>query len=112
MALSFLTPSRTVLLVSDEFLTIFSISSKGAKLVETVPWGAEDFEKMISRIIAKDCGKKPVLIVNDMVEQHYRKERVVKAGVSFVDKSSMVQRKLNVAFPNYSIRAACIERLR
>lgn len=106
MALSFLTPSRTVLLVSDEFLTIFSISSKGAKLIETVPWGVEDFEKMISRIIAKDCGKKPVLIVNDMVEQHYRKERVVKTGVSFVDKSSMVQRKLNVAFPNYSIRAA------
>jgi uncharacterized protein (UPF0335 family) len=106
MALSFLTPSRTVLLVSDEFLTIFSISSSGVKLVETVPWGEENFEKKISNIIAKDCGKKPVLIVNDMVEQHYRKERVVKTGVSFVDKSSMVARKLNVAFPNYSIRAA------
>lgn len=106
MALSFLTPSRTILLVSDEFLTIFAISSKGAKLVETVPWGADNFEKTISRIIARDCGKKPVLIVNDMVEQHYRKERVVKTGVSFVDKSSMVARKLNVAFPNYSIRAA------
>lgn len=106
MALSFLTPARTVLLVSDEFLTIFSISAKGAKLIETVPWGADNFEKTISRIIARDCGKKPVLIVNDMVEQHYRKERVVKTGVTFVDKSSMVARKLNVAFPNYSIRAA------
>ncbi len=94
------------MLVSDEFLTIFSISSSGAKLIETVPWGADNFEKTISNIIAKDCGKKPVLIVNDMVEQHYRKERVVKTGVSFVDKSSMVARKLNVAFPNYSIRAA------
>ena len=106
MSLSFLTPNRTVLLVSDEFLSIMTVGSSGVRLVETIPWEAENFEKNVAGIIAKDCGKKPVLILNDMVEQHYRKERVVRTGVSMIDKSSMVKRKLNVAFPNYSVRAA------
>lgn len=106
MPVSFLSPSRTVLLVSDEFLSVMSVGGSGVKVNEIIPWSAENFEKHVAGVIAKDCGKKPVLILNDMVEQHYRKERVVKTGVSMVDKSSMVKRKLNVAFPNYSIRAA------
>ena len=106
MSLSFLTPNRTVLLVSDEFLSVMTVSSSGVRLVDTIPWEADNFVKNVASIIAKDCGKKPVLILNDMVEQHYRKERVVRSGVSVMDKSSMVNRKLNVAFPNYSVRAA------
>ena len=106
MSVSFLTPSRTVLLVSDEYLSIFSVTGNKTSLVETVPWEAENFEKNVASIIAKDCGKKPVLILNDMVEQHYRKERVVKTGVNMMDKKSMVKRKVQVAFPNYQMRAA------
>ncbi|MCB1720226.1 MAG: hypothetical protein KDI11_00550 [Alphaproteobacteria bacterium] len=106
MSLSFLSPNRTVLLVSDEFLSVYTVSGSGVKLIDTIPWEAENFEKNVASIIAKDCGKKPVLILNDMVEQHYRKERVVRVGVGMVDKSSMVKRKLNVAFPHYPIRAA------
>ncbi|MCB9982101.1 MAG: hypothetical protein H6861_00275 [Rhodospirillales bacterium] len=106
MTLPFLTPNRTVLLVSDEFLSIFMVNSGGVKLIESMPWEAENFEKNVASIIAKDCGKKSVLILNDMVEQHYRKERVVRTGVGMVDKSAMVKRKLNVAFPNYPVRAA------
>ncbi len=106
MSLSFLSPARTVLLVSDEFLSIFTANSSGVKLIDSLPWDAENFEKNVASVIAKDCGKKPVLILSDMVEQHYRKERVVRAGVGMVDKASMVKRKLNVAFPSYPIRAA------
>lgn len=106
MSLSFLSPARTVLLVSDEYLSVFSVGSAGVRLVDSLPWETENFEKNVASIIAKDCGKKPVLILNDMVEQHYRKERVVRTGVSIMDKSSMVTRKLNVAFPSYPIRAA------
>ncbi len=104
MSLSFLTPARTVLMICDEALFIYSINAKGVKLVETVPWAAEDFEKNVAVIISKDCGGKPVLIVNDMVEQHYRKEKVPRVGG--LDKQSVVKRKLKVAFPNYPIRAA------
>lgn len=106
MSLSFLSPARTVLLVSDEYLSVFTVGSNGVRMIESLPWETENFEKNVASIIAKDCGKKPVLILNDMVEQHYRKERVVRAGVNMMDKSSMVKRKLNVAFPSYQIRAA------
>ncbi len=104
MSLSFLTPSRTVLMISDDALFIYMISSKGVKLVEVVPWSAENFEDNVSDIIAKDCGGKPVLILNDMVEQHYRKEKVPR--VSVLDKQNVIKRKLKVAFPNYPVRAA------
>lgn len=106
MALSFLSPSRTVLLVADEALYVFMTSARGVRLVETVPWNAEGFTRNVSHIISRVCKNKPVLILNDMVEQHYRKERVLKTGVSIMDRGSMIKRKLNVAFPNYPIRAA------
>lgn len=104
MALSFLAPSRTILMVSDDALFIYSVSGRGIKLVEPVPWSAENFEDNVATIIAKECGGKPLLIINDMVEQHYRKERV--PSVSVLDKNSIIKRKLEVAFPNYPVRAA------
>ena len=104
MSLSLLTPARTVLSISDDALHIYSIGARGVKLVEIVPWSAENFEDEVALIISKECGSKPVLIVNDMVEQHYRKEKVPR--VSILDKQGVVNRKLHVAFPNYEVRAA------
>lgn len=106
MSLSFFSPKRTTLLVSDEALYIYAGNGKGPGLVESVPWESENFEHHVSNIITKDCGRKPVLILNDMVEQHYRKERVTRSGVSILDRASMVKRKLNFVFPNYPVRAA------
>ncbi len=94
------------MLVSDEALFIYATSARGVRLVETVPWGAEDFKKSVAKILTKDCKRRPVLILNDMVEQHYRKEKVLKRGVNMFDKVTMLNRKLHVAFPNYPIRAA------
>ncbi|MFP4097210.1 MAG: hypothetical protein ACLFU1_00315 [Alphaproteobacteria bacterium] len=104
MSLSLFTPSRTVLLISDDALFIYSIGARGVRLVETVPWSAENFESEVSLILSKECNGKPVLIVNDMVEQHYRKEKVPR--VSVMDKQNVLKRKLHVAFPNYAVRAA------
>ena len=104
--MSFLSRNRTVLLIADEALYIYSASAQGVTLTETVEWGVEDFETQVVNTIVKKCGRKPVLILNDMVEQHYRKEKVVKVGAGFGDKSGMVKRKLNVAFPSYPVRAA------
>lgn len=106
MSISFLSPKRTVLLMADEALYVYTTGPKGAQLEETIPWDAENFVYNVSDIIAKDCGRKPVLVLNDMVEQHYRKERILKSGVNMLDKASMLKRKLNVAFPNYPVRAA------
>ncbi len=67
-------------------------------------WDENLFQDIVRDILVRDCGKKPVVILNDMVEQHYRKERLPK--VSVMDKASVLQRRLQIAFPSYPIRAA------
>jgi hypothetical protein len=106
MALSFLVPNRTVLLISDDALYIYSTTAKKVTLVEVVPWDAQNLVENVAGIIAKDCGKKPVLLLSDMVEQHYRKERIVRSGVNAIDRSTMLGRRLSVALGKYAVRAA------
>src|SRR5262245_61593551 len=106
MSLALFAPSRTVVLIADEALYIYSTGFRGSRLIESVPWDTENFEQSVATTLSKDCGGKPVLILNDMVEQHYRKERVPK--VSALDKANVLQRKLNVAFPGYPVKAALL----
>lgn len=104
MGIPFLSPSRTVLLVTDEALQIYSTGGGGSKLVDALPWDAENFEDDAAQIIAKDCKRRPVLILHDMVEQYYRKERVPRVGI--MDKKNVMARKLLVTFPNYPVRGS------
>lgn len=105
MSLSFLAPSRTVLLIGDDGLSIYKVSSNSAKLVDVVSWQADDFEPRSVKLIRNECGNKPVLLVNDMTDQHFKGgQRMPK--VSIMDKQSVLERKLQVAFPNYPIRGA------
>lgn len=104
MGIPFLTPSRTVLLITDEALQIYATGVSGAKLVDTLPWDAENFENDAAQVIAKDCKRRPVVILHDMVEQYYRKERVPKVGV--LDKKNVMARKLLVTFPSYPVRGS------
>jgi hypothetical protein len=90
----------------DEALYVYEVTPKQVRLVRSIPWGQDNFEQTVVRLIAEECGKNPIRIVNDMVEQHYRKERVVTSGVSFLDKKTMVDRKLGMAFPNLQVRAS------
>lgn len=106
MALSFLIPSRTVLLVSDEALYVYACRAHAVRLVETVPWESDNFESDVARILSKDCGGKPAVILNDMVEQHYRKEKILRAAGGVLDKKGMIRQKLRVAFPSYPVRSA------
>ena len=102
--MSLMKSARTVLLISDQALYIFATNARNSQLVEVVPWTAQDFEQSVASIISKECGNSPILILNDMVEQHYRKEKIPK--VSIMDKANVVERKLMVSFPNYPIRAS------
>lgn len=106
MSLSFLTPNRTVLLINDESLDLYVSSSKAVVFIKSVPWATENFLTIVTQTIAQECGRRPILILNDMVEQHYRKEKIIKSGVGQLDRANIVKRKLNVVFPNYSVRAA------
>ena len=105
MAITFLTPARTVLLIGDEALYVYKVTHNSAKMLDVVSWQSEDFEDIVVNLIRKDGGGKPVLIVNDMTDQHFKGgQRMPKVG--FADKGSVLKRKLQVAFPNYPIRGA------
>lgn len=102
--MSIFSPSRCVLLLSDEGLNIYDAASSRTSLIDTVPWNTQDFEESVAEIITKKCRGKSVLIFNDMVEQHYRKERIPK--VSPLDKANVIKRRVSAAFPSYPIRSA------
>lgn len=102
--MSLLSPSRCILLLSDEGLGIYDALSGRTQLVESVPWNTQDFEEAVVEVIKKRCRGKSVLVFNDMVEQHYRKERVPK--VSPFDKANVLKRRVAAAFPSYPIRSA------
>ena len=104
MSIPFLKPSRCVLLVGDDALHIFDVRSSTSRRVKTVPWKDDNFVDEVLAAINKYCKGKSILILNDMVEQHYRKEKIPNVGA--LDKANVVQRRLNVSFPNYPIRAA------
>ena len=100
--------SKTVLLVADEALYIYAQKGKGLNLIEAVPWDSANFENNVAQIIAKDCKGRPVVVINDMVEQHYRKEMINKNAVGLLDKKGYIRQELVKAFPNYPIRSGLL----
>lgn len=103
ISLPFISPSRTILLVGDDALHIYKTGGN-THLVKSVSWESKSFEEDVSHIISKECHSKSVLMLYDKVEQHYRKERMPKVGL--LDKSSVLERKLRIVFPQHNVRAA------
>jgi len=101
---SLFSSSRSVLILADEGLQIYDVVRSRTRLVDFVPWDTVEFETSVKDVLVRKCKRKPVVILNDMVEQHYRKERVPKVGI--MDNANVLKRRLGVAFPNYKIRAA------
>lgn len=106
MALSipFLSSARCVLMLTDESLFVYDVTGTKARFVDGVAWSSKDFETKVSELISRETGGKSILILNDMVEQHYRKERVPK--ISPLDRGNIIKRKLGAAFPAFKVRAA------
>ncbi len=104
MSLNFISPSRTVLILGDEAVHVYGQGSKGVTYMDSIAWSRSEFEDALAEVLRKDCKSRPVLVLYDMVEQYYRKERMPKVGV--LDKASVLQRKLRVIFPQYHVRAA------
>lgn len=102
--MSLLTPSRCVLLLSDEAVNVYDVGSRKTRFVHSIDWDSKRFEDTLIDTIVRRCNSKPVLILVDMVEQHYRKERI--PNVSPLDKPNVIQRKLRAGFPKFNMRAA------
>ncbi len=96
--------SRTVLIISDEALCIYKVRSKDVQLVESVGWRIPEFAHTVAAILNRVAGDSGVIILNDAVEQHYRREKLPQ--ISALDKSNIIKRRLNVAFPNYPTKGA------
>jgi len=101
---AFSSSTRSVLIIGDEGLQVYSAGRMSTKHVEFIAWDTENFKDVLKHTLAKKCGKKPVVILNDMVEQHYRKERIPKVNIA--DRANIIKSRLNFAFPNNQIRAA------
>jgi len=87
----------------DDGVGVYESSSGGVEFLDLLHWREGGFEEKLSDMINRS-GVSSVVIMNDAVEQHYRKEKV--PVLSYFDKGNILQRRLNVAFPNYSMRAA------
>ncbi len=90
--------------MSDDSLQVYLAGSYGVKFLESFVWETPDFSSEVAETIIKEGKRHPVIILNDMVEQHYRKERI--PSVSALDKKNVLDRRLGIAFPNHKIRSA------
>ncbi|MAQ70939.1 MAG: hypothetical protein CL565_01970 [Alphaproteobacteria bacterium] len=95
--------SKSILHITDESLYVYKTMGKVVRLIGVMPWSEELFVPKLADILEKDAGGAPVTMLYDAVDQHYRKERVPQ--VSFFDSSKVVQRKIDLAFPNYPYKA-------
>lgn len=102
--MAFLSASRSVLLLGDDGVSVYNVRSSSTEYIDTVLWDADGLEESLAALIRNRCGGKPVVIINDVVEQHYRKERISQA--SPLDRANLIKRKVASAFPSYPIRSA------
>lgn len=100
--LPFFPPSRAVIVMMDDGVSVYK-SSIHTEFLDFISWGTRDLGSRLKDVI-DDSGVASVLILNDAVEQHYRKEKI-NIPTSF-DRTNIIKRRLNVAFPNYPMRAA------
>lgn len=95
--------NRRVIMMGDDGVVLYAVEKKKAVRVISLPWEAPKFnEKMVSALKSGYSG--PVILLYDAVEQHYRKDRIPPVGIA--DKRKILNRKLNLAFPNLTIKAA------
>lgn len=99
----FLSPSRAIIIIMDDGVCVHKISGAGSEHLETLSWRTGGFEDRLAEIL-NEAAVSSVLILNDAVEQHYRKEKI-SIPTAF-DKANIIKRRLNVAFPSYPMRAA------
>lgn len=92
---------KSVLYLTDDALYHYKVSGKSVALIEMFDWDQDDLSLSLVRAL-KRAGA-PVIILNDTVDQHYRKEKVPKVGA--FDASAVIKRRLSMAFPEYPVRA-------
>ncbi len=83
---------------------MYKAGPRGVTLVNSFGWRSADFENNVAAALNEEVGDGSVYILNDAVEQHYRKEKINK--LTALDRKNIIDRRLNIAFPSYPTRAA------
>lgn len=102
--MSILSFAKHVLYASDDSVMLYRVTAAHTNLLFQLGWREPLFEKELARRLNQYVADGNVIILNDTVEQHYRKEKISK--LSPLDRNNIINRKLAIAFPGYPIRAA------
>lgn len=96
---------RRVLLLGGEGVSLYLPSGRGIQKETSISWSVPNFEAQLADALSARHASIPLLILYDGAEQTYRKEENIPKLSSF-DRPRFIKRKLELAFPNYPVRAA------
>lgn len=95
---------KRVLLLGGDGIVIYGPTSSGVEREASLPWDLPNFDQQLVEVLSRQ-NNRPVMVLFDGADQTYRKEDNIPKLSAF-DRSRFVKRKLNLAFPNYPIRAS------
>lgn len=95
--------SRRVIMAGGEGVGVFVRASSGMVRERMIPWSVPNFDAQLIAVLTGNHRNRPVEILYDAVDQHYRKEVLPKVGA--MDRPKILKRKLDQAFPSYPVRA-------
>lgn len=100
-----LSSNKRVLLLGGDGVVIYGPSGSGVERETSLAWDMPNFDEQLVEALGKQNANKPVIVLFDGADQTYRKEENIPK-LSAVDRPRFVKRKLELAFPNYPIRAS------
>lgn len=97
---------KRVLMMGSEGIVLYGPSgSSGVERQIALSWDLPNFDQQLVKALKERGQGKSVVVLFDGADQTYRKEdNIPKLGA--MDRSRFVRRKLELAFPNYPIRAS------
>lgn len=96
-----LASKKQILVVGNDELHLYVMSGKTVSLYEEFSSYSETLDRELT--VALKAVNAPLVILFDLVEQQYRKETLPQ--VNFLDKAKVIQRKLQMAFPQQKMRS-------
>lgn len=100
-----LSNNKRVLLLGADGVVIYGPSGNGVERETSLAWDMPNFDEMLVQALAKQNTNKQIVVLFDGADQTYRKEENIPK-LSPIDRPRFVKRKLDLAFPNYPIRAS------
>lgn len=97
--------NKRVLLLGGDGVVIYGPSGSGVEREASLAWDMPNFDELLVEALGKQNANKQVIVLFDGADQTYRKEENIPK-LSAVDRPRFVKRKLELAFPNYPIRAS------